>query len=239
MLITCGGCNKKMRVPDSAAGKRIKCPKCATVMRVPETPPPDGDSPAPDSEAAAISSRPLPSPPPVEPAAAEADETDGTEVTASTPSSSPAKPPPLKATRTRGSFDDDDDDDEPAPPSRRRDRDDDDDDDDIDDIRRNRAQPVNSLATTSMTMGILAISLAALGICCCPIALEPIAVVCGVLAIIFGFMGKTPGSEGTAMTGIICGSVSLVIVVIAIFLVIFWVGINMMGVMNQPPRRFN
>src|SRR5262245_4844145 len=33
--VTCGGCSRKMRVPDTAAGKRIKCPKCQAVIAVP------------------------------------------------------------------------------------------------------------------------------------------------------------------------------------------------------------
>ena len=35
MLITCTGCDTKMRVPDDAAGKIVKCPKCALRITVP------------------------------------------------------------------------------------------------------------------------------------------------------------------------------------------------------------
>lgn len=35
MLITCSNCQSKIRVPDSAAGKKGKCPKCATVITIP------------------------------------------------------------------------------------------------------------------------------------------------------------------------------------------------------------
>ena len=35
MLVVCTSCATKIRVPDTAAGKRVKCPKCATVIQVP------------------------------------------------------------------------------------------------------------------------------------------------------------------------------------------------------------
>jgi LSD1 subclass zinc finger protein len=33
--IACTSCSKKLRVPDNAAGKRVKCPQCQTVLAVP------------------------------------------------------------------------------------------------------------------------------------------------------------------------------------------------------------
>lgn len=33
--VTCGGCQRRLRVPDKAAGKRIKCPKCEAAIAVP------------------------------------------------------------------------------------------------------------------------------------------------------------------------------------------------------------
>ena len=35
MLIQCTNCASKIRVPDSAAGKKGKCPKCGTVLVIP------------------------------------------------------------------------------------------------------------------------------------------------------------------------------------------------------------
>jgi predicted Zn finger-like uncharacterized protein len=35
MLITCSNCQSKIRVPDSAAGKKGKCPKCGAVIAIP------------------------------------------------------------------------------------------------------------------------------------------------------------------------------------------------------------
>lgn len=33
--ITCTSCSKRLRVPDNAAGKRVKCPQCQTILSVP------------------------------------------------------------------------------------------------------------------------------------------------------------------------------------------------------------
>src|SRR5262245_64848660 len=37
ILVTCPGCSAKLNAPDSAAGKKVKCPKpnCGTVIPVP------------------------------------------------------------------------------------------------------------------------------------------------------------------------------------------------------------
>lgn len=40
--ITCTGCQVKLKAPDAAAGKKIKCPKCQTVNGVPVAPADDG-----------------------------------------------------------------------------------------------------------------------------------------------------------------------------------------------------
>ena len=45
MQVTCGNCGAKIRVPDSAVGKKGKCPKCATVMTI--TPDPEEPAPPP------------------------------------------------------------------------------------------------------------------------------------------------------------------------------------------------
>ena len=34
--VTCGGCSRRLRVPDRTAGKKIKCPKCEAVIEVPD-----------------------------------------------------------------------------------------------------------------------------------------------------------------------------------------------------------
>jgi predicted Zn finger-like uncharacterized protein len=40
MQITCSSCQAKIRVPDSAAGKKGKCPKCGTAITIPAAEPP-------------------------------------------------------------------------------------------------------------------------------------------------------------------------------------------------------
>jgi phage FluMu protein Com len=35
MQITCASCGKKLKVPDTAAGKKVKCPGCEAVIRIP------------------------------------------------------------------------------------------------------------------------------------------------------------------------------------------------------------
>src|SRR5439155_18917656 len=53
MMITCSNCQAKIRVPDAAAGKRGKCPKCQTVITIPATGEPSGDDmPAAEEQAA-------------------------------------------------------------------------------------------------------------------------------------------------------------------------------------------
>src|SRR5262245_47400178 len=46
--ITCPGCQAKLRAPDTAVGKKTKCPKCQTIVSVP----------AAGSEAAAVAKSP-------------------------------------------------------------------------------------------------------------------------------------------------------------------------------------
>ena len=38
MVIYCTGCNAKLKTPEMVAGKRIKCPKCATIIDLPPLP---------------------------------------------------------------------------------------------------------------------------------------------------------------------------------------------------------
>src|SRR5258706_5470591 len=94
MLIQCTNCASKIRVPDSAAGKKGKCPKCSTVLVIP---------------AAGLS---LPDAPPSAPAPAEPDlpevdvkeappvEQTRTAYASAVPPPLPSAPPPaLRASR--------------------------------------------------------------------------------------------------------------------------------------------
>jgi len=146
---------------------------------------------------------------PESPESAGTESTDATKVTATPPANLPSSEHVT---------------DEPGPfetSSRRRDGDDDADDDDFEHRRiRRGADGPNPLAITAMILGIISITLAVPGICCCGIIIEPLAAVGGIAAIICGVFGKTPGSEGYAKTGIICGSLALVCVLLAIIVMI-------------------
>lgn len=48
--VTCDGCQKRLRVPDKVAGKRIRCPNCSGVVAVPAT----------ETESASAESNPTP-----------------------------------------------------------------------------------------------------------------------------------------------------------------------------------
>ena len=34
MLICCTSCNAKLKVPENAVGKKVRCPKCATIIKI-------------------------------------------------------------------------------------------------------------------------------------------------------------------------------------------------------------
>jgi hypothetical protein len=239
MLITCNGCNSKIRAPDSAAGKRVKCPKCATLIHIPEAESPH--EPA-KPEATGVSSTPLPPPPPAE-SEPELQESADPDAFSTSPSSSGSKPPPLKKKRASSPDDgaDGDDDDEPQPPGKRRPKyddgeDDEEDDDDLDvRNRRGRTQPVNGLATTSMIMGIVSVVVGVPGCmgCCCG-TFTAIAGLTGIVAVILGYMGKSPGSETYTTTGIICGFVGIGLALIGVLWIILSITlrVGMIGMGN-------
>ena len=79
------------------------------------------------------------------------------------------------------------------------------------------------MALGSMIMGIVAVVVGLPGClgCCCGI-FTALALICGIVAVILGFMSnKIPGSEGMAMTGIICGFVGIAFGLIGIVMVRF------------------
>ena len=49
MMIECPSCRKRLRVPPTAAGKKVKCPGCQTTIAIPAAvaPPPAEPAPAP------------------------------------------------------------------------------------------------------------------------------------------------------------------------------------------------
>lgn len=188
MLLTCSGCQAQMRVPDEFAGKRVKCPKCGTIVTAPavEAPPaPPPPAPTPP-ETGITSSGPLT----VEPLdiGFETTPPPATDLTA-------APPPPLPIPRDR--YDDD-----PEPPRRDRFG------EDMDTQGPGKSN-VDNMAMASMILGITGLAFGTIGCGCCSAFGPLIGVVCGVLAVIFGLKGKVPGSETHAKTGIICGAVAI------------------------------
>jgi ribosomal protein S27E len=288
MQVVCSGCNAKIKVPDKAAGKKIKCPRCATVLtvpmpdtsRAPEESAPPGSKPElpPPKQANSRAEEPLETP--------DEDQSDDLAVTEK-PASGSKSPPPIKSKRAswgdadveadederpsrrrRDRDDDDDEDEDDDHRSRRRRRDDDDDnDDDLDfDVRKRRGgrkrrgskKATNGLAMTSMIMGIVAIVLF-LGSCVCSLVFAPglavggLSLILAIVAVILGHIGKTPGSEGAAMTGLICGYIVIVLSVLSIVLIVVLIiifGAAFMaaagaggqggpgGFRPPPPRRF-
>src|SRR5262249_46114114 len=61
MQITCNGCDCRIHVPAHSAGKRVKCSRCATIIKVPA--PESHDDP----EVAGVSANPLAPPPASDP----------------------------------------------------------------------------------------------------------------------------------------------------------------------------
>lgn len=210
MLITCTGCNSTVRAPESAYGKRVKCPKCATILNVPA-----GEVGPAEPASTDLSAAPLPPTPSVAPPWPTSD----IDLFAS------AAPSPK---REAVDFD--------APSgTRRSDFHDDDDDEDFDDLdvrdrHAIRRQPLNGLATASMVMGIISVTMGTIGCACCGVIGASLALISGVMALIFGFMGKTPGSEGMATAGIICGAVGTACAVLGLIAAIFWLSaVGFMG----------
>lgn len=268
MQITCTGCSKKIRVADSAAGKRVKCPQCATVLRIPEKA--EEEAPAPSPEESAPEPAPVGTEMAVVPKstlsgkkslsrtmiARRRDEDDNED---SEPKSKrrAADDEDDDAPRSkRGRSRDDEDDDEDRRPAKKRRRDDEDDDDHVD-IRRKKkrgkekAGP-NGMAIASMICGICAI-VSYFAACGCGAAAGPfgaipggVALVLAIVGVILGHIGKTPGSEGFAWTGLITSYITLVLMLLGVILVIILLifGVALLAAAGNaqprpmPPRRF-
>jgi predicted Zn finger-like uncharacterized protein len=55
-LLECSFCKTPLRVPDNGAGRKVRCPRCGTALKVPE-------AAAPVSDARLSGVRPRPGPP--------------------------------------------------------------------------------------------------------------------------------------------------------------------------------
>jgi hypothetical protein len=154
---------------------------------------------------------------------AEGSPPDPTAVTATPlPPTSGADPEAFSTAPTRPhNLTDEPDDFEPSRRSRY-----DDGDDDLLDVRARRPKSqTNGMAMAAMILGIVSV-VAIPGSCACS-GFSAVAIMCAILAIIFGILGKTPGSENYAWTGIICGSVSLALVAVGIVLLVGFCGLNL------------
>ncbi len=131
MQVQCPSCSKQLNVPDTAAGKKAKCPGCTTVFQIPPT-----------TSVAATPAVPKP-PPPVPRAMADDDEDDK----------------PVRRRRTRS--EEDDDEDEPRSRAHRYDEDEEEDDGDYErPIRRStatRSGRVTALGIITIVWGSLSV----------------------------------------------------------------------------------
>ena len=192
ITVSCPNCAKSLKIPDTAVGKRVKCPACQTPFTAAE--PDDAVTSAPPKPSAV--KKPAPPPPRDE----EEDEED---------EKISATPPKRKPKVVDDEEEEEDEDDRPARKrgKKRYDDEDDDDDDDIPSVRSKKPHR----AGTVMTLGILSIPVS----CLCPI----IAWILGGIAI---NMANTdlaqmaakrmdPSGRGNTNTGKICGIVGVVI----------------------------
>lgn len=95
LTIACPSCPAKLKVPENAAGRRVKCPKCGGVMTVPADAAPSGAEPPPAPRVVPITPPPPPPPPPP----FEAMETLDFTAPPSAEDLAPVSPPPARGAR--------------------------------------------------------------------------------------------------------------------------------------------
>jgi hypothetical protein len=203
-LVSCPGCERKLRLPDDLLGKEVKCPTCGTqfLAKVGEAAPSSEGEPSPPSPVMSMELPPREDPPPgVQPRPSQRSPERGDDE-ADVPSS-----------RRRSREDDDDDDDR----LRRRRRRDDYDDDDYG--RRRYLTPHRG--STILVLGILSL-------CVCGIILGPIAFFMGnadIAAMDAGTMD--PSGRGQTNAGRICGLIGGILHVVLLLVRILAVANNM------------
>jgi predicted Zn finger-like uncharacterized protein len=196
MLITCSNCESKIRVPDSAAGKKGKCPKCGTVIAIPAAEEPIE---AGFAETAPAEVTPPRGPGPVaeEPAASPFDFTA-------------SAPPPATQGSRKGEIEDDEVMEEPGEVDEEEER---------APRRPKRAKENATLSIISMVLGILSL------VCSCPSfvswCVAPIPFAFGAAAIVTGSLGMKQGGRGMAIAGICCGGGGILLTIILIIANIF------------------
>lgn len=192
----CTGCGSAIKAPDNAAGKKVKCPKCATVMVLPA---------AAVGEAIQATPRPA-APPPAPPRAA--------------PPPTPAAPPPIQQS-VRAAREDSDEDERHDD---RDDRDDREDLDDRD-IRRRGSRVggeggTNGLAIAGMVLGI--VGFAVVFIPCIGWLLAIILGIVGATLSGIGLAsaGKLGSGKGMAIAGLVLSIIAIIWVPIWIFIIV-------------------
>jgi len=235
MQIACTNCQAKIKVPDSAAGKKGKCPKCGTMLIIPVAPPAE-EMKAPQT---GMMAEPPPARVDIEAEAADADYNPPV----------PKRPP---TTAERDDYEDEADRDDERRSRRGRDE------DDLDDEQRRRSsgemdilrrQPSIGLSLTSMILGIasILITLAStiggglFGLFCpCGFIGGYLGVgLSGILALVslpLGFVGMNKGGKGFAITGLATSGISVVLILLYVVLSILGIGLFAMCMAaNQPP----
>ncbi len=190
MQVTCSNCQSKIRVPDSAAGKKGKCPKCGNVIAIPELDT-TTDEPAPEPGAEAAAGSPFDFGGEEPPAKKSSRRTDDA-VEASTPS---------RKSKARAADDEEevataeDADDDEARPRK----------------KKIKSEESTGLSLTSMILGIVSLvcSCFSLGSWC----VAPVPFLCAIGAIVTGFLGMNKGARGMAITGICCGGGSILLTI--------------------------
>ena len=187
MLISCNGCGKEMRVPDSAAGKRAKCPKCATLIRIPQLESTDSDTYSTSQSSSKAK------PPPIKKTRASSIDDDEDD-----------DRPPKKRRRRDEDDDDEEDDDVPRRKKRRR----------TSISMMAVASMILGLASLFILFvcptGVYFIKFPIVFVS------TPIAAVGAIASVILGRMGNKPGSAVFAWIGMICSYLVLFLVLVVV-----------------------
>lgn len=220
--VQCPSCSAKLNAPDAAAGKRVKCPKCQTVVPIPAADP---------IEAAEVVDEPAP--PPVKRKPEPADEPDDRpKKKASKWEDDEADEKPKKKSRR----DDEEEDERPKKKSRREDDADDDDrprrrsrrdDDDEDRPRSGRPRTaarsgqsrLNVLGLLSMICGIFSVIVTIFLGCCFGWVFG---IVGGVASVVMGAIGMSLAKKSEGQMGGGMAIAGLVLGVITILFAILW-----------------
>ena len=213
--IQCPGCQRKLNVPDTFLGKRVKCPSCGEGFQASQTPPESEDpkkAKPPLKEAIA----PAPKRPASPPSSKKVEEEPETETEHEYEEEAEPKP---KSRRRSQDDEDEEEDERPARRARRRRRDDDDSDEDYARPRRRRIQPhrgglVLTLAIVSMVVSCCALGGLIMGAIALNMANKDLSDMAA------GRMDES--GHGITMAGKICAIVGLVLALISFVFGAIW-----------------